>query len=48
MCHTVFASSLDEAKEKYELMKKDLKYFLDKETTEAECYAWVETFVDKW
>ena len=48
MCHTVFASSLEDAKEKYELMKKDLKEFLDQKTTETELLVWLENFVDKW
>lgn len=45
MFHTVFASTLDEANEKYDGMKVDLQNYLDHgETDEDFC----SDFVDKW
>lgn len=48
MCHTAFASTELEAKEKYECMKKELKGFIDANTEEADDIDWVENFVGKW
>lgn len=48
MCHTVFASTELEAREKYERMKMELKDFIDTYTEEKDYLAWVENFVEKW
>ena len=48
MCHTVFAKTELEAKEKYECMKRELKNFIDTDTEEADAINWVECFVEKW
>lgn len=45
MFHTVFASSMTEAVEKYEGMKKELKAYIDADMTDENfCYE----FIDKW
>ena len=48
MCHTVFAKTELEAKEKYERMKRELKDFIDSYTEETDEVIWVESFVEKW
>ena len=48
MCHTVFAKTELEAKEKYECMKSELKDFIDTDTEETDEVNWVECFVRKW
>ena len=48
MCHTVFAKTELEAKEKYECMKRELKDFIDSYTQETDEVIWVESFVEKW
>jgi len=48
MCHTAFASTELEAKEKYECMKKELKNFIDADTEETEEIIWIESFIGKW
>ena len=48
MCHTVFAKTEPEAKEKYEFMKIELKDFVDSYTEETDAVNWVERFVEKW
>lgn len=48
MCHTVFAKTELEAKEKYECMKSELKDFIDDDTEETDEVNWVECFVGKW
>ena len=48
LCHTVFAKTELEAKEKYEFMKIELKDFIDSYTEETDAVNWVECFVEKW
>ena len=48
MCHTVFAKTEQEAKEKYEFMKIELKDFVDSYIEETDAVNWVECFVEKW
>ena len=48
MCHTAFAKTKREAKEKYECMKGELKDFIDAETDEITATSWVENFVERW
>ena len=48
LCHTVFADTPPEAKQKYEGIKQDLKAFIDSDMDDASVMIWVENFIEKW
>ena len=48
MCHTTFAGTKQEAQEKYECMKSEMKDFIDAERDETTDISWLVNFVKRW